>query len=69
MPLQGATVEFSLCRWRAPHVYFSLPLQGAMFSVPDYDGRTALHVAASAGHLTVVQYLIEEGASVHVRDR
>lgn len=40
-----------------------------MFSVPDYDGRTALHVAASAGHLTVVQYLIEEGASVHVRDR
>ena len=25
----------------------------------DYDGRTALHLAASEGHLTVVQYLVE----------
>ena len=40
-----------------------------MFTVGDYDGRTALHVAASSGHLNVVEYLLDEGASVHVRDR
>jgi glutaminase len=25
----------------------------------DYDGRTALHLAASEGHLNIVQYLVE----------
>lgn len=34
----------------------------------DYDGRTALHVAAFAGHYAVVRALLEMGASVHVRD-
>ena len=35
----------------------------------DYDGRTALHIACSEGHLAVVKYLITNGASVHARDR
>jgi ankyrin repeat protein len=36
----------------------------------DYDRRTALHVAASEGHLQTVQYLIETwGAKIHRSDR
>ena len=35
----------------------------------DYDGRTPLHVACAEGHSHVVQYLLELGAPVHVRDR
>lgn len=35
----------------------------------DYDKRTPLHLAASEGHKEVVLWLIENGASVMVRDR
>ena len=35
----------------------------------DYDRRTALHVAASEGHLDVVKYLVRLGANVNRSDR
>jgi glutaminase len=35
----------------------------------DYDGRTAMHLASEEGHLEVVKYLIEKGASVNCVDR
>lgn len=35
----------------------------------DYDRRTALHVAASEGHLPVVKYLIGKGAKINRTDR
>eukprot|EP00298_Acanthocystis_sp_HF-20_P011427 c19389_g2_i2.p1 GENE.c19389_g2_i2~~c19389_g2_i2.p1 ORF type:complete len:306 (-),score=157.98 c19389_g2_i2:235-1152(-) len=34
-----------------------------------YDHRTALHVAAGEGHIQVVKFLVEHGASVNVLDR
>ena len=35
----------------------------------DYDGRTALHLAAAEGHAEIVQYLIEQNAKLHEKDR
>mmetsp|Transcript_2479 Transcript_2479/g.4633 ORF Transcript_2479/g.4633 Transcript_2479/m.4633 type:complete len:711 (+) Transcript_2479:220-2352(+) len=34
----------------------------------DYDGRTALHLAAAAGHVKVCKFLISKGADVNVVD-
>jgi len=47
----------------------SLHQQGGDFNLPDYDGRTPLHLACSEGHLEAVHYLLHQGASVHARDR
>ncbi|KAH7730834.1 Protein C27A7.5 d [Aphelenchoides avenae] len=46
----------------------NLRLSGANFAESDYDQRTALHVAASAGNNDAVYYLLKHGASVHSRD-
>jgi ankyrin repeat protein/class 3 adenylate cyclase len=35
----------------------------------DYGKRSALHLAASYGHLDVVQYLLESGSNTHAVDR
>eukprot|EP00966_Prymnesium_polylepis_P324462 7380506-Prymnesium_polylepis.1 len=35
---------------------------------PDYEGRTALHVAASAGRLAVVEFLIQQKISLNRKD-
>lgn len=43
--------------------------QGGDFNIPDYDGRTPLHLACCEGHLETVRYLLENGASVHATDR
>ncbi len=38
-------------------------------SVVDYDRRTPLHIAASEGNVAVVELLMQNGASIHQRDR
>ena len=35
----------------------------------DYDRRTALHIAASEGHVVICQYLIQKGARINRSDR
>ena len=43
---------------------------GVDFNMPDYDNRTALHLAACNGHLNVVRFLVEKGkADVNFLDR
>ncbi len=42
---------------------------GADLTMANYDGRTPLHVAASEGKLAAVEYLMRQGAGVHVKDR
>ncbi|XP_028813301.1 glutaminase liver isoform, mitochondrial [Denticeps clupeoides] len=45
-------------------------LSGADVNAVDYDGRSALHVAASEGHLELVRFLMENtGARCLVKDR
>ncbi|KAM9842808.1 60 kDa lysophospholipase [Aulostomus maculatus] len=42
---------------------------GSNLSLGDYDRRTPLHIAASEGHLQVVEYLLSVGVTVHAKDR
>ena len=35
----------------------------------DYDGRTALHVAAENGHKDIIEYLLRHGADINLKDR
>ncbi|KAH6579413.1 hypothetical protein BSLG_010535 [Batrachochytrium salamandrivorans] len=51
-----------------PSLSTSLEEYGYMVDVPDYDGRTPLHVAASEGQRDCVEILLRHGANVHVRD-
>lgn len=39
-------------------------------TLSDYDGRTALHLAAAEGHIDVVKFLLEQcSVSPHPKDR
>ena len=43
---------------------------GVDFNMPDYDNRTALHLAVCNGHLNVVRFLVEKGkVDVNFLDR
>ena len=46
----------------------ALHLKGWKVNSYDYDGRTALNLAASEGHLEAVKYLVVHGADVNHRD-
>jgi glutaminase len=43
--------------------------RGVDINLPDYDGRTALHLASSEGHIKVVELLLLKGANVNAKDR
>ncbi len=42
---------------------------GVNLAEGDYDGRTAIHLAASEGQEEVVRYLIAKGVNINPRDR
>lgn len=46
----------------------SLHVKGWKVNSYDYDGRTALHLAASEGHIEAVKYLLTHGADPLLKD-
>jgi lysophospholipase len=46
-----------------------IAVTGVSLGSADYDGRTALHLAAAEGHVAVVRYLLDQGASASALDR
>lgn len=42
---------------------------GVDFNTADYDGRTALHLAAAAGHMKLFTWLVQCGADINATDR
>ena len=55
----GDLVELAELRDRYP----------TMVSAPDYDGRTALHLAVCAQNVRAVELLLQRGADAQMRDR
>ena len=46
----------------------SLYIQGLPINSIDYEGRTALAIAASEGNLEAVKYLVVHGATIFIND-
>ncbi|KAK1269241.1 Potassium channel SKOR [Acorus gramineus] len=44
-------------------------MEGISPDVQDYDKRTALHLAASEGHASIVELLIQYNVNVNLEDR
>lgn len=42
---------------------------GQDLGVADYDGRTAMHLAAANGHVDAIKYLVAAGCNVNATDR
>ena len=42
---------------------------GHPIDLPDYDGRTPLHLAAAEGHEDICTFLLAHGHAHHVKDR
>ncbi|KAJ0687916.1 putative ankyrin repeat-containing domain-containing protein [Helianthus annuus] len=62
--------NFLSCASRGDRVGLNLMLRdGISPNVQDYDKRTALHLAASEGHASIVELLLHYKADVNLDDR
>lgn len=46
----------------------SLMIRGASLNICDSNGYTAIHYAAKQGHKDIVEYLVEAGGVVELKD-
>jgi hypothetical protein len=65
----GCNLLQAAARGDVPHMKELLASGRTKVNFRDYDRRTALHVAASEGHLDVCQFLVSSGARVNRSDR
>ena len=65
----GCDLLRACCTGDGAKVAQIIKTEARMSTFKDYDGRTALHVAASEGRLALVEYLVAAGAQVNVSDR
>ena len=50
------------------HLLEIIPNLSLIINSPDFEGRTPLHIASACGNVSVIQYLLSIGSSVHLRD-
>ncbi|GKB21267.1 integrin-linked protein kinase 1-like protein isoform X2 [Tanacetum coccineum] len=60
---------FVACKGDVAGVKEVLDEDGVDVNSIDLDGRTALHIAASEGHVEVVKFLLSRKANIDARDR
>jgi hypothetical protein len=58
---------FGATKSRNLNLLKQLVAEGANVNHQNFNGETALHIAASLGNLQIVQYLIGRGANLHAR--
>jgi len=46
-----------------------LEVIGVNLNLGDYDNRTPAHLAASAGHIDIIKYLVKKNVNLNVEDR
>ena len=64
------TILFELWTLIEIFCFYRYALIGMDMALADYDGRTALHLAAAEGHENIVRFLLEKcDVSPHLKDR
>jgi len=69
--LKGKGVAVELCQtaWEGDLTHLKrLVLNGCNVNEADYDGRTAIHLAACEGHVKIVEFLLHCGADINAVD-
>lgn len=67
MNSEGQDISFNQNKCQSP---LRLYLQGLNLNISDYDGRTALHLAACEGHTLLLKFLLNVAkVDYHIKDR
>ncbi len=53
-------LEYLMMKWHVLLLHCRLALKGADMGQTDYDGRTALHIAAAEGKIHIIEFLLDK---------